>query len=92
MELIDVVGFLIGEYAGATFLAGFVALKGCSAVVANNFHTEEWGKAGQVIDWLASNNKKAKLTGEPTLDAQIAAKVRESKPVKALNKILNVFS
>lgn len=92
MELIDLISLIIEQYGPVGWAAGFLALKGCAAIIANNFHTEEYGKVGKVIEWLASSNKKAKLVGDPILDAKILGAVKDSKPVKKINRILNIFS
>ena len=72
--------------------AYILAAKGFASVIANNFNTEHWGKAGTVIDWLASNNKKAKLTGVDQIDSllDIAARAVPAKTI--LGKLLRVLS
>ena len=69
-----------------------MTVKGIASVVANNFNTERYGKFGTVIDWLASNNKKAKLTGVDQIDSllDIAARAVPAKTI--LGKLLRVLS
>lgn len=69
-----------------------MTIKGIASVIANNFNTEHWGKAGEVIDWIASNNKKAKLTGDEKIDSllDIAARAVPAKTI--LGKLLRVLS
>ena len=92
MELIDILGLLLENYASATVLSGFIVLKGCASVVANNFNTEDWKGIGKAIDWLASNNKKAKLTGTPAIDAQIESRILGVKPKGLIRKVLKFLS
>ena len=54
-EMID----LLLAYGPAQVVALVLTLKGIASVIANNFSTEEWGKAGDLIEVLASNTKKA---------------------------------
>lgn len=69
-----------------------MTIKGVASVITNNFNTEHWGRAGIVLDWLASTNKKAKLTGNEQIDSllDIAARSVPSKTV--LGKLLRILS
>lgn len=92
MDSLDLVGLIVEQWGTAGMVAGFLALKGCAAVIANNFHTEEWGKAGQVIDWLASSNKKAKLTGNADVDESIVEEIAKKESANLLVKVLSKIS
>jgi len=92
MDLNTIIAFALSEYVGATALTGFIIVKGLAAVVANNLDTQKWGKTGKIIDWLASSNKKAKLTGSPELDQILVEKITESKPKNVISKVLNFLS
>jgi|26BtaG_2_1085354.scaffolds.fasta_scaffold09765_3 hypothetical protein len=92
MDLNTIIEFALSEYAGATALTAFIMLKGVAAVAVNNLDTQKWGKVGKLVDWLASSNKKAKLTGSPELDQALVAKIAESKPKNIVAKVLNFLS
>ncbi len=51
--------------------AYILAVKGIASVLCNNLPTQEWGKSGEVLEWLASNNKEAKKTGDAKVDTKI---------------------
>ena len=86
-EILDSLAVAIPSIAAYIFAA-----KGIASVIANNFNTERYGRFGLVIDWLASNNKKAKLTGDNQIDSllDIAARAVPAKTV--LGKVLRVLS
>lgn len=67
-------------------------VKGVASVITNNFDTQDWGKAGDVLDWLASTNKKGKLTGDKQVDSLINI-AKEAIPQKTIvGKLLRVLS
>ena len=92
MEGLDILGLIVEGYGSAGAVALFLTVKGVASIVANNFNTEKLGKTGEVIDWFASNTKKAKLTGDTKVDniLKITAKARESKSLLA--KAIKIFS
>lgn len=69
-----------------------LTIKGIASVIANNFNTERYGKFGLVIDWLASNNKKAKLTGDDEIDSLLDIAARAVPAKTYLGKLLRVLS
>ena len=80
------------ESVGASLTVAFLVLKGFAAVLVNNLDTQEWGKFGKVLDWLASSNKKAKLTGDSFADSVIK-EVASAVPAKTIvGKIIRALS
>lgn len=69
-----------------------MTIKGIASVITNNLNTEHWGRFGDILDWLASTNKKGKLTGDEKIDSllDIAARTVPSKTI--LGKLLKVLS
>jgi len=72
--------------------AYILVIKGIASVITNNLNTETWGNAGDALDWLASTNKKAKLTGKQEIDSllEIAARAVPEKTI--VGKILRILS
>ena len=68
--------------------ATFMTAKGIASVFANNFNTQKWGKLGELIDWLASNNKKAKYTGDVLVDSFVKDAITKVPPKTKLGKFL----
>lgn len=90
--MMEIVELLLSTYGGASLVAGLLTVKGIASVIANNFNTESWGKAGDVIDWLASNNKKAKFTGNTGTDLVINEILERKKAKGKLSKFLRFLS
>lgn len=66
--------------------------KGVASVITNNFDTQDWGKAGDILDWLASTNKKGKMTGDKHVDSLIEI-ATEAIPKKTIvGKLLRILS
>jgi len=83
---------MVIESIAATMATAFLVAKGIAAVLVNNLDTQKWGKIGKVLEWLASANKKAKLTGEVYADSVIK-QVADSVPPKTIvGKMLKVLS
>lgn len=89
MEMLEL---LFTTYGGGSAIAIFLAIKGAAAYLSNNANTQSWGKAGAVIDWLASANKKSKFTGNMEVDLVINEVIKRKKPKGKLGKLLNFLS
>lgn len=85
--ILDALALSVPQWA-----AGIMIAKGVAAVLVNNLDTQKWGKVGVVLDWLASANKKAKLTGDDKVDSviKLAAEAIPSKTV--VGKLLRILS
>lgn len=70
----------------------FLVAKGIAAVLVNNLDTQDWGKFGQLLEWLASANKKAKLTGDPQADTMIKSVTSYIPAKTVVGKLLRLFS
>lgn len=70
----------------------FLVAKGIAAVFVNNYDTQKWGKLGVVLDWLASANKKAKLTGDSLTDSMIKSVAESIPPKTIVGKLLKALS
>ena len=69
-----------------------LTIKGIASVITNNWNTENWGKIGDVLDWLASTNKKGKLTGDPRVDSLLDIAARAVPEKTIVGKILRFLS
>jgi len=69
-----------------------MTIKGIASVIANNLNTEHWGRLGLIIDWLASNNKKAKLTGIDQIDSLLDVAATSIPKKTVVGKILRFLS
>ncbi len=69
-----------------------LTVKGIASVITNNFNTEHWGKAGAVLDWLASTNKKGKLTGDEKIDSLLDIAARSIPQKTIVGKLLRILS
>ena len=70
----------------------FLVIKGFAAVLVNNLPTQKWGKIGKVLEWLASANKEAKMTGDSFADSVIK-EVASAVPAKTIvGKIIRALS
>lgn len=67
-------------------------IKGVASVITNNFDTQDWGKAGDVLDWLASTNKKGKLTGDDRADSLIKLATQAIPKKTIVGKLLRILS
>lgn len=67
-------------------------VKGVASVITNNFDTQEWGKVGDALDWLASTNKKGKLTGVDQIDSLLDVATRSIPKKTIVGKILRILS
>ena len=76
--ILDVLALAVPQFA-----ATILTIKGVASIICNNLPTQDWGKTGQILEWLASNNKEAKKTGNYNADRVVDA-------IKPLNK--NVIS
>jgi len=69
-----------------------VAAKGVASVLCNNLPTQNWGKLGVALEWLASNNKEAKKTGDSSVDEAIDL-IKDYVPKKTVvGRVLNFLS
>ena len=66
--------------------------KGIASVITNNLNTERWGKVGDVLDWLASTNKKGKLTGKDEIDSLLDIAARAIPKKTIVGKLLRFLS
>ena len=69
-----------------------LAAKGVASVLCNNLPTQNWGKFGVALEWLASNNKEAKKTGDSSVDEAIDL-IKDYVPKKTIvGRVLNFLS
>jgi len=92
MEILELINLFVDQNTAGAVITLFMTLKGFASVIANNFNTQDWGKAGDVVDWLASNNKKAKLTGDLGTDDKVLDVIQRKAPTNTVLKVLKALS
>lgn len=72
-------------------------VKGVASVITNNFDTQDWPdfgwfKTSSVLDFLASTNKKGKLTGNNQTDSLIKLATQAIPKKTIVGKLLRILS
>lgn len=99
MEVLESIEVLISAYAPSALIY-FIGAKGLAAWLNNNIDTSNWPDwLRETVDWLASANKKAKMTGDFDADQalrklDIRKEVRERREGKGavVKTVLKLFS
>ncbi len=69
-------------------VAGWLMVTGAASKIAKHFATQNLEYIGPIIDFLASNDNQAKMTGDESIDSKILAIEKDNEPKNKMLKIL----